>query len=168
MFTEQTLQNEPHGWPFSFSSCQIMLSKVPGLCWRTAHCLGKQKDQSRQIISWLESHAYFWFQWLFSQRETQRKADMRPSAGKKCTIKFTLYEQSMYQKGPSLAPGMIITNIARYMIIDSTKQSLEVEGFINRPRSSCCGSVEVNPTKIHEDAGQISGLSRQVKDPVLP
>ena len=34
-------------------------------------------------------------------------------------------------------------------------------------RSSLCGSVEMNPTRNHEDVGSIPGLAQWVKDPGL-
>ena len=39
---------------------------------------------------------------------------------------------------------------------------------INKTRSSRLGSVEMNPTSLHEDAGSIPGLTPWVKDLALP
>ena len=35
-------------------------------------------------------------------------------------------------------------------------------------RSSCCGSVEMNPNSTHEDVGLIPGPVPWVKEPALP
>ena len=41
--------------------------------------------------------------------------------------------------------------------IRKAEESDVIGGFEDRRRSSCCGSVEMNLTSIHEDAGLIPG-----------
>ena len=44
----------------------------------------------------------------------------------------------------------------------------DMEGLEKYIKSSCCGSMEMNLTRIHEDTGSIPGLIQWVKDPELP
>ena len=46
--------------------------------------------------------------------------------------------------------------------------SIVAQWVKNQGRSSCCGSVVMNPNGIHEDVGSIPGVTQWVKDPALP
>ena len=45
--------------------------------------------------------------------------------------------------------------------------SADQSGLNKLSSSSHCGSVEMNPTSIHEDASSIPGLTQWIKDPAL-
>ena len=76
-----------------------------------------------------------------------------------CSVCF--FVATMFRYLVKLSPrGMVIPNLD-----SQNNHSLKKPTEIG---SSHCGTVETNPTSIHEDADLIPGLAHWVKDPALP
>ena len=94
--------------------------------------------------------------WIFQERKHRR--DVKNDAG---------WNSSPVQ----CVKGYGIATAAATAQIQSLAQELvyaaRMRPFKKKKRSSCCGAVEMNPTRNREVVGSIPGLTRWVKDPAL-